>query len=135
MSALAQTERMFGALRLTHFHVKVANLPLAIGWFERHCGVRPSFQKTDLAYFTLGAVVLVLEPGEVDTKTTIAFTSDDCDADFAALRDRGVIAISPPASHPWGIRGAYLRGPAGITLELEQRIPTFVPSVASAGPA
>jgi catechol 2,3-dioxygenase-like lactoylglutathione lyase family enzyme len=113
---------MWGGLKLSHFHVKVLDLSAALSWFEHFCGVRPTFRKADLAYLTLGQVVLVLEPGPANTETTIAFLSEDCDRDFTALTERGVVALSPPTSFPWGIRGAYLRGPAGITFELEQRI-------------
>lgn len=111
-----------GALRLTHFHVKVKDLSSTLSWFARVCDVQPVFQKQDLAYLSFGEVVLVLETGATDTETTLAFASVDCDRDFAALAAEGVPVLSPPESHPWGVRSAYLRGPAGITFELEQRI-------------
>jgi predicted enzyme related to lactoylglutathione lyase len=109
-------------LRLTHFHVKVDDLPGALGWFERVCSTRPAFANDKLAYLTLGAVTLVLEPAAESTETTIAFASADCDADYAALVERGAEPLTPPESKPWGVRGAYVRGPAGITFELEQRL-------------
>jgi catechol 2,3-dioxygenase-like lactoylglutathione lyase family enzyme len=111
-------------LKLTHFHVKVVDIEATLAWFWRMCGVKPAFQNAKLAYLTLGPVTLVLEPGPNDTETTIAFGTTDCDRDFATLVSRGASPIAAPVSQPWGVRGAYLEGPAGITFELEQRLET-----------
>jgi catechol 2,3-dioxygenase-like lactoylglutathione lyase family enzyme len=113
---------VFAPLRLTHFHVKVTDIETALAWFHRMCGVRPAFQNAKLAYLNLGPVTLVLEPGPANTETTIAFGTTDCDRDFARLVGRGAQPIAPPITQPWGVRGAYLAGPAGITFELEQRV-------------
>jgi predicted enzyme related to lactoylglutathione lyase len=112
----------FTPTTLTHFHVRVSDMADALGWFERVCELRPAFQNAKLAYLKFGDVTLVLEPGKESTEATIAFGTSDCDRDYERLVARGAVPVSPPTSQPWGVRGAYLQGPAGITFELEQRI-------------
>jgi predicted enzyme related to lactoylglutathione lyase len=112
----------FVPTKLTHFHLRVVDMPATLAWFENVCSVKPAFQNAKLAYLTFGAVTMVLEPGTTNTETTIAFGTSDCDADFAKLVGRGAVPITPPVSQPWGVRGAYVVGPAGITFELEQRL-------------
>jgi catechol 2,3-dioxygenase-like lactoylglutathione lyase family enzyme len=109
-------------LCMTHFHVKVTDMAATLSWFDRMCGVKPAFQNAKLAYLTLGTVTLVFEPGPTDTETTIAFGTADCERDYAVLIGRGARPLLPPTLQPWGVRGAYFEGPAGITFELEQRV-------------
>ena len=49
------------------------------------------------------------------------FLTDDLDAAFAALSDRGVEVVEQPADQPWGPRECAFRDPAGNLVRLQQR--------------
>lgn len=49
----------------------------------------------------------------------LQFTSDDVDADVAAIRARGGVIAAEPEDLPWG-RSAYVAGPNGVMVEIYQ---------------
>jgi uncharacterized glyoxalase superfamily protein PhnB len=55
----------------------------------------------------------------VDAPVTLGFESDDCDRDFRAVVDRGLVALEPPANKEWGVRTAYFKGPGALKCEIE----------------
>lgn len=51
--------------------------------------------------------------------TLIQLTSDDTDAEVAAIRSRGGVIAAEPEDLPWG-RSAYVAGPHGVMVEIYQ---------------
>ncbi len=107
-------------MRVNHIHVTIRDLGAAVRWFETVWVTRPTFTNERMAVLVLQDFTLILDAAAVDSAVTIGFHSDDCDADYAAAAARGGVAIQPPTDRPWGARTAYIRGPGGLTLELEQ---------------
>ena len=107
-------------MRLNHIHVTLRDLGGAIEWLNRVWQLKPDFQNERLATFSFGAFILILDRGDTDSRATIGFESDDCDRDFHTVIERGAVAIEPPTNKPWGARSAYLQGPGGLILEIEQ---------------
>lgn len=63
---------------------------------------------------------MILDATPDDNMVTIGFDSKDCDADYRLVTSRGAETIAAPQDKPWGTRTAYLKGPGGITVEIEQ---------------
>ena len=63
---------------------------------------------------------MILDAGPADSTVTLGFDSEDCDADYRTVAGRGAETIEAPQDRPWGARAAYLKGPGGLTVELEQ---------------
>jgi len=64
---------------------------------------------------------VILDAAPADSALTLGFDSEDCDADFRTLTGRrGAETIEAPQDRPWGARSAYLKGPGGLTVEIEQ---------------
>lgn len=51
---------------------------------------------------------------------TLAFRVADVDAEWERLVTRGVSAVKPPETYPWGRRSAWLRDPDGNIVTLYQ---------------
>jgi len=69
---------------------------------------------------------VVLDAAPADSVVTLSFDSEDCDADYRAVTGRGAETIEAPQDRPWGARAAYLKGPGGLTVEIEQLLkPTY----------
>jgi predicted enzyme related to lactoylglutathione lyase len=51
--------------------------------------------------------------------TLFQLTSEDLDAEIAAIRARGGVLAAEPEDLPWG-RSAYVRGPNGVMVEIYQ---------------
>lgn len=51
--------------------------------------------------------------------------STDIDADYLALKNKGVAFIKEPTTQPWGQRTAYFTDPDGHLWELQQWINTY----------
>ena len=109
-------------MRISHLHCRVKDLRVAADWFTSKCDVVPSFSDERMAILELGVLMLILDAAPDDSRVTIGFSSDNCCADFATLVARGAEIIQPPQDRPYGARVAYLRGPAGLTIEIEQML-------------
>ena len=110
-------------MKINHFHVYVRDLPAATEWFQRVCEAKLGYHDDGMSSLSLGTVQMLLDRSDSDSRSTIGFSTENCDADFAAVIARGAVATEPPSDRPWGVRAAYLRGPGGITVELEQMLP------------
>src|SRR5882672_7205666 len=93
----------------------------------RQCvGSRPSgrcvqpFKTKKMAVFLLGEFSLIVDAADEDSHATIAFASDDCERDFRTVKERGAEVIAPPTKTGWGVIAAYLKGPGGLTVEIEE---------------
>jgi predicted enzyme related to lactoylglutathione lyase len=107
-------------LKGNHFHVFVRDLGETLGWFERVWQVKPTHKGKTFAVLPFGPVLLILDASDQDSLATLGFDSDNCDRDCQSVVERGADVLEPPADRSWGVRVAYIRGPAGLTLEIEQ---------------
>jgi uncharacterized glyoxalase superfamily protein PhnB len=107
-------------MKLGHFHAGVRSLNDAIAWFEQVLQLSPSFAQENMASYSLGGITLIIDAAAHDSELTLGFESSNCDSDYERLIARGAQGTSPPTDYPWGVRAAYLRGPGGISIELEQ---------------
>jgi uncharacterized glyoxalase superfamily protein PhnB len=74
-----------------------------------------------MAIVPFGSVSIIFDEADEAAAVTIAFASDDCDADFRRAVDRGAKPIEPPTDRQWGpVRSAYVAGPGRMTIEIEQ---------------
>jgi lactoylglutathione lyase len=67
-----------------------------------------------------GEFGLFLDAAPTDSVVTLGFDSADCDAGYRTVTGRGAETIETPQDRPWGGRAAYLKGPGGLTFEIEQ---------------
>jgi catechol 2,3-dioxygenase-like lactoylglutathione lyase family enzyme len=83
-------------MKLNHVHFQVRDLQAAVDWFGRILQVRPGFRNERIATFSLGAMTVIIDAASADATGTLEFESDDCDADFLAVVDRGAVALEAP---------------------------------------
>ncbi len=107
-------------MKVSHVHCRVRDLPAAARWFEQVLQVTPVFHNERMVWLGFGEFGLILDAAPADAALTLGFDSEDCDADYRALTGRGAETIEPPQGRPWGARSAYLKGPGGLTVEIEQ---------------
>jgi hypothetical protein len=109
-------------MQLKHLHVKVRDLHGAKDWLAEVLEMQPAFTLPTLAYYKFGDITVVFDQATDDADVTLAVHVDDCDDAFRRLTARGAVALSEPATQKWGVRSAYLQGPGGAVLELEQAL-------------
>jgi uncharacterized glyoxalase superfamily protein PhnB len=80
-----------------------------------------------MSLFAFGDTQLVVNDVEEDVLSTVAFTSTDCDGDFARVVAAGAVAIHEPEDKPWGVRGAFVQGPGKLIFEFEQSLGDWTP--------
>jgi len=98
----------------------MTDLSGAVRWFGERCDVAPTFSDARMAVLVFGEFTLILDAAPIDSVATIGFDSADCDADFAAMVERGAVVLEPPQNRPYGARVAYIKGPGALRIELEQ---------------
>jgi predicted enzyme related to lactoylglutathione lyase len=108
------------SMKLSHVHCRVRDLHEATHWFEKVWQITPLFNNERMAWLPFGDLGVILDAAPDDSIVTIGFDSNDCDADYRLITSRGAEPIEAPQDRPWGSRAAYLRGPGGLTLEIEQ---------------
>jgi len=109
-----------GEVRGNHFHIGVRDLETTLGWFERIWQVEPTHKGRAFAVLPFGPIQLVFDASDQDSLATLGFASDDCDRDCRTVAERGAAVLEQPVDRSWGVRVAYIKGPAGLTLEIEQ---------------
>lgn len=107
-------------MRMSHVHCRVRDLPAAARWFEQVWQVVPVFHNERMVWLPFGELGVILDAAPADSTLTLGFESEDCDADYRSAAGRGAEPIEPPQDRPWGARSAYLKGPGGLTVEIEQ---------------
>jgi hypothetical protein len=107
-------------MRVSHVHCQVRDLTAAARWFEQVLQATPVFNNERMAWLGFGEVGVILDAALIDSTVTIGFDSEDCDADFRTLTGRGGESSAAPQDRPWGARSAYIKGPGGLTIEIEQ---------------
>ena len=103
-----------------HFHIRVRDLETTLGWFERVWQLEPTHKGQTFAVLPFGSIQFVLDLSDQDSLATLGFDSDNCDRDYQSVIERGATVLEEPADRSWGVRVAYIKGPAGLTLEIEQ---------------
>jgi catechol 2,3-dioxygenase-like lactoylglutathione lyase family enzyme len=109
-----------GSMKVSHVHCRVCDLPAAVRWFQRVLQVTPVVHNERMAWLGFGEFGVILDAAPADSTLTLGFDSEDCDADYRAVTSRGAETIETPQDRPWGTRSAYLKGPGGLTVEIEQ---------------
>lgn len=118
--AQAQEARTAGEqLEVAHIHLGVKDVASALAWFERVFQWQPVFQDARMAILSAKPIGIVLDKGESDAVATLSFQSKDVDLDFRRLIGRGAVSLEAPNDKPYGVRGAYIKGPGLLTIELE----------------
>ena len=110
-------------MKMSHVHCRVRDLPAAARWFEKVWQVAPVFNNDRMVWLSFGELGVILDAAPDDSVVTIGFDSQDCDADYRLVTSRGAETLDAPQDKPWGTRTAYLKGPGGITVEIEQLLP------------
>ena len=107
-------------MKLSHVHCRVLDLPAAARWFEQVWQATPVFHNERMVWLSFGELGVILDAAPADSPVTLGFNSEDCDADYRMATSRGAVTIEAPQDRPWGARAAYLKGPGGLTVEIEQ---------------
>ena len=107
-------------MRVSHVHCRVRDLPAAARWFDQVWQITPVFNNEKMVWLPFGDFGVILDAAPTDSKFTLGFDSEDCDADYRAATGRGAEIIEAPQDRPWGARSAYPKGPGGLTVEIEQ---------------
>ena len=106
-------------MKIGHIHVGVRDIPSALSWFEKVLQWKPTFQNDRMAVVQTEPIHIILDVEEVDAPVTIAFTSNNVDADYKRLIGRGAVSLEEPNDKPYGVRAAYIRGPGALKFEIE----------------
>jgi catechol 2,3-dioxygenase-like lactoylglutathione lyase family enzyme len=124
-AALAQqTAREDEKLELDHIHLGVKDIPSALAWFERVFQLKPTYQDDRIAMLTLKPMTIILDKSSADAVATLSFRSNDVDKDYERLVGRAAVSLAVPSDKPYGVRGAYIKGPGSLTIELEGPLKT-----------
>lgn len=106
-------------LEVGHIHLAVRDLPSAVAWFETVLQLKPTFQDQRLAVLPVKPTAIILDKADGDAAATLGFQSTNVDRDFQLLTGRGAVPLEAPNDKPFGVRGAYIKGPGSLTIELE----------------
>jgi hypothetical protein len=106
-------------LVMDHIHLGVRDLPSALAWFERVLQWTPTYRDDRIAVIAARPLTIILDKSDHDAAATLSFKSSNVDADFERLVGRGAVSLEAPNDKPYGVRGAYLHGPASLRIELE----------------
>jgi predicted enzyme related to lactoylglutathione lyase len=109
-----------GSMKVSHVHCRVCDLPAAARWFEQMFEVSPVVHNERMAWLGFGEFGVILDAAPADSLLTLGFDSTDCDRDYRTVTSRGAETIEAPEDRPWGTRSAYLKGPGGSIIEIEQ---------------
>ena len=109
-------------MRIVHIHVYVADRPGAVEWLQTVWDSRPEAEDHEMSLFVFGDTRLVMNDSELDVLSTVAFSSADCDEDFARVVAAGAVPIHEPENKPWGVRTAFVQGPGRLIFEFEQSL-------------
>ena len=107
-------------MKVSYVHCRVRDLAAAARWFEQVWQVVPVVHNERMAWLGFGEFGVILDAAPIDSVVTLGFDSEDCDADYRTAVCCGAETIEAPQDRPWGARAAYLKGPGGLTVEIEQ---------------
>lgn len=107
-------------MKVSHMHLGFKNLEGAVCWMKDVLAKEPGYRNANMATFDFENTSLVFDQSDDDTVLTFGVKTLDCDRAFAEMQRRGAVALDEPTDQPWGVRAAYIQGPGGVTLEIEQ---------------
>jgi len=105
-------------VEVSHIHLGVRDIPSALAWFDRVFRWKPAFHDGRMAVLPAKPGI-ILDKSEHDAVATLSFQSKDVDKDYERLVGRGAVSLEAPNDKPYGVRGAYIKGPGSLTIELE----------------
>ena len=113
---------------IAYVNVFVSDLDLAVEFYEQTLGLEKQFADAEFGYasFAAGPIQLGLAvAGEeqqalVGRHTGIGLCSEDLQADYARLVEKGVNFSAPPQKQPWGGFMALMNDPDGNVFYLDQ---------------
>ena len=108
--------------QIAHVHVYVRDRAKAVEWLRTVWAATPEAEDHEMSMFTWGSTQLIVNDGEEDVRSTIAFVSTSCDDDYAGVIASGAISVSEPQDKPWGVRIAFVQGPGRLTFEIEEEL-------------
>ncbi len=114
----------------------VRDLPAALSWLDKVLGWKPSYRGERRALIGIAGAKFEFDAADSDSSATIALVSEDADADYRRMLDRGAVSIEAPRDRPSGFREASVRGPGGLTVEIDGPLaqsPEFVFTEVAAG--
>ena len=106
-------------MAIGHLHLGVKDIPAALRWFEQVLQWKVAYRDDRIAVLASKPIGIILDHAASDAVVTISFESKDVDGDYRQLLARGANSLKAPIDKPYGVRGAYLRGPGALTIELE----------------
>jgi predicted enzyme related to lactoylglutathione lyase len=106
-------------LEVGHIHLGVKDIPSALAWFEKVFHWKPVYHDERMAMLALKPMGIILDKSENDAVATLGFQSKDVDKDYQRLVGRGAVSLEAPNDKPYGVRGAYIKGPGSLKIELE----------------
>ena len=119
--ACVRSEPSLGASTpmIERIRLSVRDLPAALSWMDKVLGWKPTYRDERHALVAAGGVKLELDAADADSAATLALASEDADADYRRMIERGAVSIETPSDRPSGFREAYLRGFGALTLEID----------------
>ncbi|MEU8900062.1 VOC family protein [Nocardia sp. NPDC048505] len=132
-------------LALTHVAVLVGDQEEALRFYRDVVGleVRQDMPFAGVRWLTVGpaaqpSIEFLLEVPEMvpdaprqqaararlagGSQSTLIFTTDDCDATFARLREAGAVVVQEPVTQPYGMRDCGFVDPWGNHLRFSQAL-------------
>jgi uncharacterized glyoxalase superfamily protein PhnB len=106
-------------MEMGHIHLGVKDIPTVVAWFDTVLHQKPTYQDERMAVLDFKPMTIILDKSASDAVATLSFRSSDVDKDYEKLLSRGAVSTEAPNDKPYGVRGAYLRGPASLKIELE----------------
>jgi predicted enzyme related to lactoylglutathione lyase len=106
-------------LEMDHIHLEVKDIPSALAWFERIFQWKPTYRDERMAVLAPKPMTIILDKSPNDAVATLSFRSTDVDKDYERLVSRGAVSLEAPDDKVYGVRGAYLKGPGSLRIELE----------------
>jgi predicted enzyme related to lactoylglutathione lyase len=119
VSLAQQAGKQGEKLEVAHIHLGVKNIPSALAWFEKVFQWKPVFQDERMAILPVKPMGVILDKSENNAVATLSFQSKDVDKDYHRLVGRGAVSLEAPNDKPYGVRGAYVKGPGSLKIELE----------------
>jgi predicted enzyme related to lactoylglutathione lyase len=113
---------------IAYVNVFVSDLALAVEFYEQTLGLEKEFAELEFGYasFAAGPIRLGLAVAGEDQQalvgrhTGIGLSSEDLQADYTRLVDKGVNFSMPPQKQPWGGFMALMNDPDGNVFYLDQ---------------
>ena len=78
------------------------------------------FNDERMVWLSFGALAVILDAATNVSTVTTGFDSGDRHADYSSVISRGAESIEAPQDKPWGARTDHLKGPGGLTVEIDE---------------